>query len=63
MQKLLIPFVFIIRARELMVPFLIVHINEANLQDFPLQGVVPGFAEGLTKVGEGGQIILLFLVI
>lgn len=26
--------------------------------DFSLQGVVPGFAEGLTKVGEGGQIIL-----
>ena len=26
--------------------------------DFPLGGVVPGFAEGLTKVGEGGQIIL-----
>ena len=26
--------------------------------DFPLQGVVPGFSEGLTKVGEGGQIIL-----
>ena len=26
--------------------------------DFPLQGVVPGFAEGLTKVSEGGQIIL-----
>jgi FKBP-type peptidyl-prolyl cis-trans isomerase len=26
--------------------------------DFSLQGVVPGFAEGLTKVGEGGKIIL-----
>ena len=26
--------------------------------DFSLQGVVPGFAEGLTKVGEGGRIIL-----
>ena len=26
--------------------------------DFSLQGVVPGFAEGLTKVGEGGEIIL-----
>ena len=26
--------------------------------DFSLQGVVPGFAEGLTKIGEGGQIIL-----
>ena len=26
--------------------------------DFSLQGVVPGFSEGLTKVGEGGQIIL-----
>ena len=25
--------------------------------DFSLQGVVPGFAEGLTKVGEGGEII------
>ena len=26
--------------------------------DFSLQGVVPGFAEGLTKIGEGGKIIL-----
>ena len=26
--------------------------------DFSLQGVVPGFAEGLTKIGEGGEIIL-----
>ena len=26
--------------------------------DFSLQGVVPGFAEGLTKVGEGGKIVL-----
>lgn len=25
---------------------------------FPLNGVVPGFGEGLTKVGEGGKIIL-----
>lgn len=27
-------------------------------QDFNLQGVVPGFAEGLTLIGEGGKIIL-----
>ena len=26
--------------------------------DFPLKGVVPGFAEGLTKIGEGGRITL-----
>ena len=58
MQKLLILFVFIIKAHELMVPSLIVHINGAKPADFSLQGVVPGFAEGLTKVGEGGQIIL-----
>lgn len=25
---------------------------------FPLSGVVPGFGEGLTKVGEGGKIVL-----
>ena len=32
--------------------------NRGQPADFSLQGVVPGFAEGLTKVGEGGQIIL-----
>ena len=26
--------------------------------DFPLKGVVPGFSEGLMKIGEGGKIIL-----
>ena len=26
--------------------------------DFPLNGVVQGFAEGLTKIGEGGRIVL-----
>ena len=26
--------------------------------DFPLRGVVSGFAEGLTKIGEGGRITL-----
>lgn len=26
--------------------------------DFSLQGVVPGFSEGLTKIGEGGKIML-----
>ena len=26
--------------------------------EFPLNGVVPGFGEGLTKVGVGGKIIL-----
>ena len=26
--------------------------------EFPLNGVVPGFGEGLTKIGEGGKIVL-----
>lgn len=32
--------------------------NRGEPADFHLQGVVPGFAEGLTKIGEGGKIIL-----
>lgn len=32
--------------------------NRGQPADFSLQGVVPGFSEGLTKVGEGGKIIL-----
>ena len=32
--------------------------NRGEPVDFPLQGVVPGFAEGLAKIGEGGEIIL-----
>lgn len=32
--------------------------NRGEPADFSLQGVVPGFSEGLTKVGEGGKIIL-----
>ena len=32
--------------------------NRGQPSDFSLEAVVPGFAEGLTKVGEGGQIIL-----
>lgn len=26
--------------------------------DFPLSGVIPGFAEGLRQIGEGGKIVL-----
>ena len=39
MQKLLIQFVFIIKAHELMAPSLIVHINEASPQIFLCRGL------------------------
>lgn len=32
--------------------------DRGQAASFPLNGVVPGFGEGLTKVGEGGKIIL-----
>lgn len=32
--------------------------NRGEPADFPLKGVVPGFSEGLMKIGEGGKIIL-----
>ena len=32
--------------------------DRGEAASFPLNGVVPGFGEGLTKIGEGGKIIL-----
>lgn len=32
--------------------------DRGQAASFPLNGVVPGFGEGLTKIGEGGKIIL-----
>ena len=32
--------------------------DRGQAASFPLNGVVPGFGEGLTKIGEGGKVIL-----
>ena len=33
--------------------------DRGQAASFPLNGVVPGFGEGLTKIGEGGKVFAI----